>query len=622
MIDNQFEIAKALENPARFPDQILQNYKRGMNPMIQPNIAAGEEQRRAMIRNAVQGMMARQGQQQQQQPQTIVEFEKQKLAQQQAMQQQLIDMLTSRGVGSLPTRPDMFSRGGGVIAFNGQGDSQYVSPEETVSPPSGESPKSIFQRLGEVLRPKNTFLQRPDNAVADQAIDIIKQVEGQIGYGDVVEIKEGRYGSTVEAITERLLGKPVSPKKAGQADVRKSEKEESKKEESTPDVQQTQSQRRGQQQTRPSGGGISTLENRLAGINKRTEEISKKLAKETESEELLIKAIKAEMKRSEEFKDLDEKQLDAVAQKRLDQMKKESDPLFKQMKENIQKRRSETVGMTPEERRELFIANLGAQGRGVRNLFGKSLEVDVRQRVEDRKLNQARQDLLDKEEMELARAEMLESRGQRKEADEARKLAMQAHRESENLRRQQAQLMLGSTEKLATTERRRQELAYKPEQEELRARREAIMKEYDADRARETSMAAAARASMSGLEKDFNFYKSRGYSDAEAMKKAEANSRAGQYALGQERLDATQASKILNSAKDNMVGQVALLKAVNEAKKDPQNPQKQQAVVEIERQLYGGYTRKELTDIAMGRQSAAPAGGSVLKFDAQGNPIK
>lgn len=609
MIDNQFEIAKALENPARFPDQILQNYKRGMNPMIQPNIAAGEEQRRAMIRNAVQGMMARQGQQQQQQqPQTIVEFEKQKLAQQQAMQQQLIDMLTSRGVGSLPTRPDMFSRGGGVVAFNGEDNNQLVSPEET-APPSGES-KSIFQGLSNIFKPEN--MKPPDKAVADKAIDIIKEAQGRIGIGQVTGIVEGRFGNSVEEITQRFLGKPVtSSNKSTQADVRKSEKEESKEEESAPDVQQ--SQRRGQQQTRPSGGGISTLENRLAGINKRTEEISKKLAKETESEELLIKAIKAEMKRSEEFKDLDEKQLDAIAQKRLDQMKKESDPLFKQMKENIQKRRGETVGMTPEERRELFIANLGAQGRGVRNLFGKSLEEDVKQRVENRKLNQDRQDLLDKEEMELARAEMLEARGQRKEADEARKLAMQAHRESENLRRQQAQLMLGSTEKLAATERRRQELAYKPEQEELRARREAIMKEYDADRARETSMAAAARASRSGLEKDFYFYKSRGYSDAEAMKKAEANSRAGQYALGQERLDATQASKILNSAKDNMVGQVALLKAVNEAKKDPQNPQKQQAVVETERQLYGGYTRKELTDMAMGRQSAAPAGGSGQK---------
>lgn len=611
MIDNQFEIAKALENPARFPDQILQNYKRGMNPMIQPNIAAGEEQRRAMIRNAVQGMMARQGQQQQQQqPQTIVEFEKQKLAQQQAMQQQLIDMLTSRGVGSLPTRPDMFSRGGGVVAFNGKDNDQLVSPEET-APPSGES-KSIFQGLSNIFKPEN--MKPPDRAVADKAIDIIKEAQGRIGIGQVTGIVEGRFGNSVEEITQRFLGKPVtSSNKSTQADVRKSEKEESKKEESAPDVQQTQSQRQGQQQTRPSGGGISTLENRLAGINKRTKEISEKLAKETESEELLVKAIKAEMKRSEEFKDLDEKQLDAIAQKRLDQMKKESDPLFKQMKENIQKRRGETVGMTPEERRELFIANLGAQGRGVRNLFGKSLEVDVKQRVEDRKLNQARQDLLDKEEMELARAEMLEARGQRKEADEARKLAMQAHRESENLRRQQAQLMLGSTEKLATTERRRQELAYKPEQEELRARREAIMKEYDADRARETSMAAAARASMSGLEKDYNFYKSRGYSDTEAMRKAEANSRAGQYALGQERLDATQAAKILNSAKDNMVGQVALLKAVNEAKKDPQNPQKQQAVVETERQLYGGYTRKELTDMAMGRQSAAPAGGSGQK---------
>ena len=117
---------------------------------------------------------------------TIVEVEKQKMAQQQAMQQQLIDALTSAGVGSLPTKPDMFSQGGGVVAFNGQDNEQFIqtSPEET-APPSGGGGKSIFQRVGEIFRPRNTYLQRPDNAVADQAIDIIKQVEGQIGVGDV-----------------------------------------------------------------------------------------------------------------------------------------------------------------------------------------------------------------------------------------------------------------------------------------------------------------------------------------------------------------------------------------------------------------------------------------------------
>ena len=276
MIKNQFQVAEAIDNPVMFNDDAIARYRKGANPMVDPRTAEAEQNRRGLIRNLVQGMLARNNvaaQQQQgggQMP-TIVEVEKQKMAQQQAMQQQLINALTSAGVGSLPTKQDMFSRGGGVVAFNGQNNEQFIqtSPEET-APPSGEGGKSIFQRVGDVFRPKNTYLQRPDNAVADQAIDIIKQVEGQIGYGDVVEIKEGRYGSTVEAITERLLGKPVSPKKAGQADVRKSEKDEQPAQTETKSDKTPSSERKGGGE---GGKGIASLENRLAGITKRTKEI-------------------------------------------------------------------------------------------------------------------------------------------------------------------------------------------------------------------------------------------------------------------------------------------------------------------------------------------------------------
>ena len=523
MIDNQFEVAKALENPARFSDQVLQNYKRGMNPMVQPNIAAGEEQRRAMIRNAVQGMMARQ--QAPAQMPTVVEIEKQKLAQQQAMQQQLINALAARnntGVATLDTAPGMFSRGGGVVAFNGEDNNQYVqSPEETA--PSDTPPKSIFQRLSTVFKPEN--MKPPDKTVADKAIDIIKEAQGRIGIGQVTGIVEGRFGNSVEEITERFLGKPTSattpedkPKKDETPASSARKTDTGKADTGKADTAKNQ--------------GIGSLENRLAGIIARTQEISKKLAEETDSERLLKKAITDEMDRSGKFKDFSKEQLDAIAQERIDQMKKESDPLFAQMKGNIQKRRGETVGMTPEERRELFIANLGAQGRGVRNLFGKSLEVDVKQRVENRKLNQDRQDLLDKEEMELARAQMLESRGQRKEADEAKKLALQARREEENLRRQQAQLMIGGTEKLATSERRRQELAYKPEQEELRARREEVMKQYDADRQNQMAAQQAARLAQSPIARDYNalvqIFTSQGMKPEEAQKRALAVATKGQ----------------------------------------------------------------------------------------------
>ena len=594
MIDNQFEIAKALENPARFSDQVLQNYKRGANPMVQPNIAAGEEQRRAMIRNAVQGMMARQ--QAPAQMPTVVEIEKQKLAQQQAMQQQLINALTARnntGVATLETAPGMFSRGGGVVAFSAGGSSANKAYRKSIQK-RNEQAETARMDLGSLNEP-----------LAEEAVSMGTSGLAYSPYA-------GKSLETEEPTSTKKDGAPASSAgktNTNKTDTGKAEGVKNTGAASPPAVTPLASKEQ----------GIGSLES----IIKRSKEIHETLAKDTEGEKLLRESIKAEMKRSGDFKDLDEKQLDAIAQKRIDQMKKESDPLFTQMKENIQRRRGDQVGMTPEEQRQLFIANLGKRGRGWRNVFGESLEQDVKQSVENRKLNQARQDLLDKEEMELARAQMLESRGQRKEADEARKLAMQAHRESENLRRQQAQLMIGSAEKLATGERRKAEAAAKPELEELQARERFMTDSMREDRAdkretarqeredkRETARqeredrrarAAAERAAMSPLQRDFEFYVRQGFSREAALKKAEENSKAGTYTLGENRLEAAQATKILKEGSSNVNGQIALLRAQTELRKDPNNPQKQQAVIEAERQLYGGFTQKELTDIAMGR---------------------
>ena len=618
MIKNQFQVAETIDNPVMFNDDTIDKYRKGANPMVDPRTAEAEQNRRGLIRNLVQGMLARNNvaaQQQQgggQMP-TIVEVEKQKMAQQQAMQQQLIAALTNAGVGSLPTKPDMFSRGGGVVAFNGENDQQLVqsSPEE-ISPPSGGSGKSVFQRLGDVFRPTNTYMQRPDNAVADEAIEIIKQVEGQIGYGDVVDIKEGRYGSTVEAITQRLLGKSVpSSRKANQAEVRKSEK----------DVPQEKETKASNKPSAQGGQGIASL-NRESSLAKSIKELRDKeqkilegLSKDTKAEGLMLNRIKAELERSKKYQDLTEEQLNAVAKKRLDEMKAESDPLFNQMKANIAKRRGETVGMTPEERRDLFISRLGKRGRGWSNVFGESLEGDVLQKTKDRDLNRARQDALDKEEMELARAEMLEARGQRKEADEARKLAMQAHRESENLRRQQAQTEIGGLKDVSTIERRKADAMARAQTEGLKAERglyEQQLRDEGADRrAAARDAAQAARLSQPEIGKLYNFYIERGFTPQQALQMAERGSRVGTT-------DINAIKQIQADAAKNIMGQTKLITAENALKKNPNDPALRKAVEDAERQLYGGYTRLELNTALKGGGSSTPTGKSISWNDIPG----
>lgn len=624
MIKNQFQVAEAIDNPVMFNDDAIARYRKGANPMVDPRTAEAEQNRRGLIRNLVQGMMARNNvaaQQQQgggQMP-TIVEIEKQKMAQQQAMQQQLIDALTSAGVGSLPTKPDMFSQGGGVVAFNGQDNEQFIqtSPEET-APPSGGGGKSIFQRVGEIFRPRNTYLQRPDNAVADQAIDIIKQVEGQIGVGDVADIRDGRFGYTVEAITQRLLGKPVSPAKAKQADVRKAEKD------ATPEGD-TKTDKKPSGEKGAGGQGIASL-SRESSLGKSIKELRDKeqkilegLSKDTKGEGLLLQRIKDELERSEKYQDLTEEQLNAVAKKRLDEMKAESGPLFEKMKANIAERKGEKVGMSDEERRDLFISRLGKRGPGWRNVFGESLEGDVLQKVKDRDLNRARQDALAKEEMELARAEMLEARGQRKEADEAKKLALQAHREAENLRRQQAQTEIGGLKDVATLDRRKADAIARAQTEGLKSERELYqqqLRDEEADRrAARRDAAQAARLSQPEIAKLYNFYIERGMTPQQALQAAERGSRVGTT-------DINAIKQIQADAAKNQMGQMKLLSAEAALKKKPDDPALRKAVEDAERQLYGGYTRAQLNAALMGGGGGIPAGANVMKFDIQGNPIK
>ncbi len=621
MIKNQFQVAETIDDPIMFSDDDIDKYKKGANPMIDPRTAEAEQNRRGLIRNLVQGMVARNNvaaQQQQgggQMP-TIVEVEKQKMAQQQAMQQQLIDALTNAGVGSLPTKPDMFSRGGGVVAFNGENDQQFVqsSPEE-VAAPSGGGGKSIFQHLGDVIRPKNTYMQRPDNAVADQAIEIIKQVEGQIGYGDVADIRDGRYGSSVEAITQRLLGKPVSPpRKANQAEVRRSEKDAPPKKDTQTDSKPS-GEGGGGKQGIASLSRESSLDKSIKELREKEERILKGLAEDTEGEKLLLKRVKDELERTEKYKDLSEEQLNAVAQKRLDQMKAESGPLFQKMKANIAERRGETVGMTPEERREAFIARLGKRGRGWANMFGESLEQNVLQKAKDRDLNRARQDALDKEEMELARAEMLEARGQRKEADEARKLALQAHRDAENLRRQQAQTEIGGLKDISALDRRKADAMARAQTEGLRSERELYQQEMRDEaanrRAAIRDAAQAARINRAPEEAKYDFYYKKlidqGVSSEEAKRRAFELATKGQ----EEKTKLTKQELAAKNPEYKALVQQRAMFAMAASK----NPDMAKRVNQIDDQITA-------IEAKYGISGGAPSGANVMKFDAQGNPIK
>lgn len=498
MIDNQYEIANAIQNPARFPDNVIEGYKRGANPMVAPGIAGVEQARRGMIRNAAAPQMPGQ-------MPTVVEVERAKLAQQKQLQDQqerMLHMITT-GLATLPTRPDMYQAASGgivppVVAFSKGGQPKSTTGEDAIS--------ELDRKIADLLTKEGT--------------------EGEAAKG---------YSQALEA--ER---------------------------------------------------------NRVAG-----------------------------------YKDLDEEKLARIETERINRMREESEPIFKRGLESLTTRRGEKIEMTPEERRQMLIANLG---RGARGLFGDALKEDVRQRMADKAANRQRQELLDKEEMELRKAELLEMRGQRKEADEARRLAMQAHRESENLRRGQAQTLLGAQKSMAEMEEKRRQQQLRPELEGLRARRERMLEDLKLERQiaaqREIAERQMNKANNPEIKKNYEFlfelYKGQGMKPEEAHTKAlnEAMVLTGGSKLtAQDKLDASKVQNLLKSG-DSQVGKdINYLKAKVALQKNPNDPAAKQALETAERGLYGGYTKAELTGMLNLGAPGVPKGANVMKFDAQGNPI-
>lgn len=159
------QVQSALQNPAQFPDQKLQQYAQGQQPtgQVPPPLAANE----LTVRNAQRQAAARQTAMQnnpkesptifQQKDMELQQKAKQLAAMQQQMQQQTqqkeqqlgvmgallakkaqdLQARESMGIANLPLRPDMFtamdggivfSRGGAVQRFNGRYDS-LISPE-------------------------------------------------------------------------------------------------------------------------------------------------------------------------------------------------------------------------------------------------------------------------------------------------------------------------------------------------------------------------------------------------------------------------------------------------------------------------------------------------------------
>lgn len=159
------QVQAAIQNPARFPDQQLQQYAQGQQPtgQVPPPLAANE----LTVRNAQRQAAARQTAMQNNPKQSPTVFQQkdmelqQKAQQLAAMQQQMqqqtqqkeqqlgvmgallakkaqdLQARESMGIANLPLRPDMFtamdggivfSRGGGVQRFNGRYDS-LISPE-------------------------------------------------------------------------------------------------------------------------------------------------------------------------------------------------------------------------------------------------------------------------------------------------------------------------------------------------------------------------------------------------------------------------------------------------------------------------------------------------------------
>jgi len=221
------QVQAALQNPARFPDQRLQQYAQGQQPtgQVPPPMAANE----LAIRNAQRQAASRQSAMQNnpQNSPTIFQQKDAEIAQARAAMQQaqqkeqqlgVIGALMAKkaqdlqareamGVAQLPVNPNMFTAMHGGVVFNDGGRVQRFNGLE------GPSLVNVPNLLEEQ---EYKFYGSPRNKAEYNKVDLLRQIELLKPEEKAELLKPGAFGTTPDAyiLRRRLqqLGYDVDPK--------------------------------------------------------------------------------------------------------------------------------------------------------------------------------------------------------------------------------------------------------------------------------------------------------------------------------------------------------------------------------------------------------------------------
>lgn len=116
------------ERLKELPLQAVMAYANGMNPEVPPYVALSELERRKRMDQMAQPAQMPQGTVKDKIEQQVGLAEQQKQQQQAAMQQMMTAAAQPRGLPAAPVPAQMFSRGGGIVAFSTGNDVEGVDP--------------------------------------------------------------------------------------------------------------------------------------------------------------------------------------------------------------------------------------------------------------------------------------------------------------------------------------------------------------------------------------------------------------------------------------------------------------------------------------------------------------
>lgn len=116
------------ERLKELPLQAVMAYANGMNPEVPPYVALSELERRKRMDQMAQPAQMPQGTVKDKIEQQVGLAEQQKQQQQAAMQQMMASAAQPRGLPAAPVPAQMFSRGGGIVAFSTGDDVEGVDP--------------------------------------------------------------------------------------------------------------------------------------------------------------------------------------------------------------------------------------------------------------------------------------------------------------------------------------------------------------------------------------------------------------------------------------------------------------------------------------------------------------